>query len=64
MLGMHVSLLVGGPEPRKNGQINVIRYFFILYLVVYIPNHFTQHSSWRQQGSSPQELGNVGQGEV
>ncbi|KAH7905687.1 hypothetical protein BJ138DRAFT_1105784 [Hygrophoropsis aurantiaca] len=24
ILGMHVSLLVGGPEPRKDGQINVL----------------------------------------
>ncbi|KAH7902772.1 hypothetical protein BJ138DRAFT_1108251, partial [Hygrophoropsis aurantiaca] len=25
ILGMHVTLLVGGPEPRKGGQINVLR---------------------------------------
>jgi hypothetical protein len=29
-LGMHVSVLVGGPEPRKNGQINVIRYVALM----------------------------------
>jgi hypothetical protein len=29
-LGMHVSVLVGGPEPRKNGQINVIRYVALI----------------------------------
>jgi hypothetical protein len=27
ILGMHVALLVGGPEPAKRGQINVSRYF-------------------------------------
>lgn len=25
-LGMHVTLVIGGPEPSKNGQINVISY--------------------------------------
>lgn len=28
-LGMHVSLLVGGPEPRKQGKITVVRYVFL-----------------------------------
>ena len=26
ILGMHATLIVGGPEPARDGQINVLRY--------------------------------------
>lgn len=29
-LGMHVSIFVGGPEPAKRGQINIIRYVLFM----------------------------------
>lgn len=36
ILGMHVTLLVGGPEPRKHGNITVLSYvlFTFLYLLL------------------------------
>ena len=30
ILGMHVTLLVGGPEPSKEGNITVLSYVFYL----------------------------------
>lgn len=31
-LGMHVSVFLGGPEPARRGQINMIRYVFGIYI--------------------------------
>lgn len=34
-VGMHISVLIGGPEPQKKGQLNMIGYvaFILLYLI-------------------------------
>lgn len=33
MLDMHVTLVVGGPEPKKNGQLNVITYVMFMFFL-------------------------------
>jgi hypothetical protein len=30
---MHISVLIGGPEPKKKGQLNMLAYAFFVCII-------------------------------
>lgn len=33
VVGMHISVLIGGPEPKKKGQLNMLAYTFFVCMI-------------------------------